>query len=191
MSSSAGVGVMVGLVLVVLVLHLVVLVLVDRDRDRDDRCLRCVLDDLWRLLPLFLVLLGVHISGSSTSGTAGRGGERGEEGGRCGCQSQGDIKEVYTFVLYFASVSVCVCVCEWWRDSLLHVTPSPTKSGRHSHLKPSLVLIHVALDEQLSNPNSHSSISAAEREGGGGREEGGRREREGGGGGGERVIGCM
>ena len=68
-----------------------------------------------------------------------------------------------------------MCVCVWWRDSLLHVTPSPTKSGRHSHSKPSLVLIHVALDEQLSNPNSHSSISAAERERGGG----GGREREG------------
>ena len=86
---------------------------------------------------------------------------------------------------------MCVCVCGW-RDSLLHVTPSPTKSGRHSHSKPSLVLIHVALDEQLSSPNSHSSISAAERERGGGEEgEGERRgEREGEGrGGGEGGIG--
>ena len=40
-----------------------------------------------------------------------------------------------------------------------HVTPSPVKPGRHSHSKLPIVLVHVALLEQLSSFRQHSSMS--------------------------------
>ena len=42
------------------------------------------------------------------------------------------------------------------------VTPSPVNPGRHIHSKLPIVLVHSANIEQLSSPNSHSSISRGE-----------------------------